>query len=89
MAAKKKLKERVDIEKLLQWAYLDELPKRQISSAEGVWEGIREYGQRGGTDIGASGAQRYPRFGVPHPDAEEIEKAVGGRPIASRVRGIE
>lgn len=80
---KKKLKTGVDIEKLLQWAYLDELPKRQISSAEGVWDGIREYGQRGGIDIGAGGAQRYPHFGAPHPDAETIEKAVGALGQAS------
>src|SRR5262249_3316878 len=73
----------VDIEKLLQWAYLDELPKRQISSVLGVWEGVREYGQRGGIDIGAGGAQRYPHFGAPHPDAEEIERAVGALGSAS------
>jgi len=79
----KKLKTGVDTEQLLQWAYLDELPKRQISSAEGVWDGVREYGQRGGIDIGGGGAQRYPHFGLPHPDAEAIEKAVGALGTAS------
>jgi hypothetical protein len=83
MADLKKLRERADIENLLQWAYLDELPKRQTSSAEGVWDGIREYGQRGGIDIGAGGAQRYPHFGLPHPDAEAIEQAVGALKPAS------
>jgi hypothetical protein len=83
MVVDKKLKTSVYIEKLLQWAYLDELPKRQISSAEGVWEGIREYGQRGGIDIGAGGAQRYPHFGAPDTDAEIIEKAVGALGQAS------
>lgn len=82
-AERKKLKERVDIELLLQWAYLDELPKREISSAEGVWDGIREYGQRGGIDIGGGGAQRYPHFGLPHKDAELIELAVGALGSAS------
>lgn len=72
-----------DIEALLRWAYLDELPKRQISSAEGVWQGIAEYGQRGGIDVGHSAAQRYPHFGAPHPDAELIEKAVGAlKPVS-------
>jgi hypothetical protein len=70
------LKKKVEIEKLLQWAYLDELPKRQISSAEGVWDAVREYGQRGGIDVGHGAAQRYPHFGLPHRDAEEIERQV-------------
>jgi hypothetical protein len=69
-------KKRVDVELLIRWAYLDELPKKKISSAEGVWDAVREYGQRGGIDVGQSGAQRYPHFGLPHPDAELIEKAV-------------
>lgn len=66
-----------DIEKLLAWTYIDELPKRQLSSAEGLWRSMAEYGQRGGIDVGQGAAQRYPHFGLPHPDALEIEKAVG------------
>jgi hypothetical protein len=74
---------KVDIEQLLTWAYVDELPKRKISSAEGIWDGIAEYGQRGGIDVGHSAAQRYPHFGLPHPDAEEIERAVAALGIIS------
>jgi hypothetical protein len=69
-------KKKVEIEQLLQWAYLDELSKRHISSAEGVWDAVREYGQRGGVDVGHGAAQRYPHFGVPHEDAEAIERSV-------------
>jgi len=70
------MKEQVEIERLLRWAYRDELSKRTSSSAEGIWERIAENGMRGGVDRGQSAAQRYPHFGLPHPDAERIEKAV-------------
>lgn len=66
-----------DIESLLHWCYRDELTKRFTSSAEGIWDHIAEYGQNGGIDVGDGAAQRYPHFGLPHPDAETIEKAVG------------
>lgn len=72
---------KVDIEQLLSWAFLDELPKRQISSADGIWERMAAYGSLGGINPDTSrfaggGAQRYAQFGLPHPDAEEIERAV-------------
>jgi hypothetical protein len=70
-------KRSVEVEKLLHWAYRDELSKRATSSAEGIWDHIEEYGQNGGIDPGHGAAQRYPHFGLPHPDAEKIEKAVG------------
>ena len=81
-----KPKTSVDIEKLLQWAYLDELPKREISSAEGIWNRLEQYGSLGGVnpDPGGPGnAQRYAQFGLPHRDAEEIERAVGALGSAS------
>lgn len=65
-----------DVAQLLHWAYRDELSKRQTSSAEGIWNAISDYGQRGGIDVGDSSAQRYPHFGLPHPDAERIERAI-------------
>ena len=68
----------VEIEKLLHWAYRDELSKRMTSSAEGIWDRIADFGQRGGIDPGHGAAQRYAHFGLPHPDAETIEKAVSG-----------
>jgi hypothetical protein len=75
------MKTEMEIEALLIWAYRDELSKRQTSSAEGIWDRILEEGQRGGgidRDPGHGAAQRYAHFGLPDPDAERIEKAVGG-----------
>jgi hypothetical protein len=87
--SKQTIKKQVEIEKLLQWAYLDELPKRQISSAEGIWDGIAEWGQRGGIDVGQGAAQRYPHFGLPHPDAEAIEVAVGALGLVGIENGFD
>lgn len=72
-------KKKVDIEALVQWAFLDELSKRQISSAEGIWDRLAQYGSLGGVDPdpGHGAAQRYAHFGLPHRDAELIEAEVG------------
>lgn len=67
----------MDIEKLLQWAYRDELSKRQTSAAEGIWDRIREDGRLGVERGRGGGAQRYAHFGLPDRDAEEIERRVG------------
>lgn len=78
IAVKPKLKTALDIEVLLIWAYLHELPKRQLSSSEGIrWNRLEKYGFLGGInpDPNRGSAQRYP-FGLPHIDAERIEKAV-------------
>jgi len=74
------VKQSVEVEKLLHWAYGDELSKRTTSSAEGIWDHIEEWGQRGGIDPGHGAAQRYPHFGLPHPDAYKIEIAVTALP---------
>jgi hypothetical protein len=76
------VKKQVEIEKLLHWAYGDELIKRVTSSAEGIWDRLSQYGSLGGIDPdpGHGGAQRYPHFGLPHPDAEKIEIAVSTLP---------
>lgn len=78
------MKQKTEIERLLVWAYRDELPKRDAtSSAEGIWDLIAGYGARGGVDIGGHGsAQRYAQLGVPHPDALEVERAVANLPDA-------
>lgn len=72
------MKTEMDIERLLQWAYLDELSKRQTSAAEGIWDRISETSRLGAdTERGrGSGGQRYD-FGLPHADAEAIEREVG------------
>jgi hypothetical protein len=55
-----KQKQAHDIEFLLQWAFLHELPKRKISSAEGIWDRLSQYGSLGGInpDPGHGAAQR-------------------------------
>lgn len=73
---KSKTKISMDIEALLRWAYIDELSKRQSSSAEGIWDHILDYSNHGGIDSGRGAAQRYAHFGLPDADAERIEKAV-------------
>lgn len=74
-------KTKMDVEKLLHWAYRDELAKRTTSSAEGIWDKISET-SRVGIDPGHGAAQRYPHFGLPHADAERIERAVAVLPDA-------
>lgn len=74
---KQKAKISMDIEALVRWAYVDELSKRQSSSAEGMWKYLEDYSNHGGVDNGHGAAQRYCHFGLPDADAERIEKAVG------------
>lgn len=69
-------KAEIDIETLLHWAYRDELSKKQLSSAEGIWDRIREEGRMGPIDRGHGSAQRYCHFGLPDPDAERVGQAV-------------
>lgn len=71
-----KPKTEIDVEKLLHWAYRDELSKRQTSAAEGIWDRLRHTAQLGGIEPGHGGAQRYAHFGLPDADAEAIERAV-------------
>src|SRR5262252_5544994 len=66
----------MDIELLVRWAYRDELIKRQISSADGIWDRITLGLGRDSGQHTATAAQRYPHFGEPHPDAERIERAI-------------
>lgn len=76
-SGKGRVKKAVEVEKILHWAYLDELPKRRLSSAEGIWDRLEKYGFVGGENPDRSGgAQRYAQFGLPHDDAIEIERAV-------------
>ena len=64
-----------DVEQLLVWAYRDELSKDQTSSAEGIWDEIRDYAFLGGVEPDVSVAQRYD-LGLPDTDAVWIERAV-------------
>lgn len=71
------MKRAQDIEKLLTWAFVDELPKRQLSSAEANWDNISRTGGLGGVAIDAT-PQRYAAISAPHPDAVIIEHQVKG-----------
>jgi hypothetical protein len=70
----------IDIERLLQWAYRDELSKRATSSAEAIWEHVADVGRYGIAER-PSGSQRYDH-GAPHRDALIIEHAVARLPDA-------
>lgn len=71
------VKVEMDIEMLLRWAFRDELSKRAISAAEGIWDRIQDNQHHGGIDRSHHGAgQRYAAIGLPDPDAERIERAV-------------
>ena len=60
------------VEDLLCWAYGEELPKAPPSSSQRNWHLIKEYGARGGIDVGHSSAARYTHYEEPHPDARRI-----------------
>jgi hypothetical protein len=79
----------LDVERLLQWAYQDELSKGG-EQAFSPWEPIIRYGDRGGVALDdAEYAGRLPPiFGEPHPDARVIERAVNALgPIEIDPRG--
>lgn len=77
------MKQRIDIERLLHWAYRDELVKRVTSSAEEIWTRVADIGRWGGVDVQHhhGGPQRYDH-GTPHPDAVAIEQAASALPDA-------
>lgn len=70
----------IDVEKLLHWAYQDELPKLQLSSAEGIWDRLAEAGWMGSIERPEKTSQRYASFGLPDRDAERVLKAVTALP---------
>lgn len=73
-------RQRVDIERLLQWAYRDELPKKDLSSSD--WERLDGYIERGGVEIDVDPweahlrSQRYAFVGQPHDDALRLDYMV-------------
>jgi hypothetical protein len=73
------MKRAIDIEQLLVWAFVEELPKRNLSSAEANWDNISRFGGMGGVAIGESNTpQRYAAVSAPHPDAVIIGHQVDG-----------
>ena len=69
------LKRSIDVEKLLHWAYRDELPKR-----EGGATALFEFGALGGVAVDRSHdeASLPAALGNPSPDAFVVERAVKG-----------
>jgi hypothetical protein len=74
-----RIKAEVEIQALLEWTFRTELPKRQISSAEGIWCDIAI----GAAGLGGDGSasQRYPHHGLPHDDAILVEQTVAELPM--------
>jgi hypothetical protein len=73
-------KQKLDIEKLLQWTYRDELPKLDLSAGDGeVWNSVEAYLDRGGTASDPDPweahlrSQRYAFVGQPHDDAIRLD----------------
>ena len=69
------MKRQVDIERLLSWAFLDELPKGG-SEAWSPWDRIATLGTRIDDQFGAL-SRLPPIFGDPHPDALIVARYVG------------
>lgn len=66
----------IEIEAAVRWTFIDEMPKKNISAAEGIWNKIEDNQHHGGIDPGHGAAMRYAHHGLPHPDAETICNAV-------------
>lgn len=71
-----RVKQPIEVEAAVRWTFIDEMPKKNISAAEGIWNKIEDNQHHGGIDRGYGAAQRYAHHGLPHPDAETIAKAV-------------
>jgi hypothetical protein len=72
-------KTRIDVEKLLHWAYRDELPKRELDAGSGGG-GFNTLAELGTIidDQPYARPQRYAGFGKPHPDALLLDWLVNG-----------
>lgn len=74
------MRQAIDIERLLCWAYRDELPKRDLSASG--WDSVAGYLARGGVAVDVDPweaylrPQRYAYIGPPHRDAIMIEAMV-------------
>lgn len=70
-------KKPIDIEKLLHWAYRDELPKQAVSGLTG-WEKLIYLGTNVDESDRAPDVQMPAACGPPHPDALRIDWIVRG-----------
>lgn len=84
MAIKQKLN--IDVERLLSWAYREELPKKELAvTADSTsWDSVDRYLGRGGVEIDRDPwethlqSQRYAGIGKPHEDARDLACLVDG-----------
>lgn len=81
------MKKKIDIEKLLQWAFNDELCKGLAVNAD-PWSAIENYGMLGTrVDIGHKGSQGLGFVdGEPHPDAKAVARVIAEFPKMTRLR---
>jgi hypothetical protein len=70
----------IEIERLVQWAYIELLKRGTVGTLAQQWNALRDYGERGWIAIDDPNADlRMPAIlGPPHPDALTIERAVQG-----------
>lgn len=70
---------KIDIERMLIWAYREELPKKELSTSG--WDGVAGFLDRGGVEIDRDPwedhlrSQRYA-IGLPHDDALQLDHMV-------------
>lgn len=72
-------KKKLDIEKLLHWAYRDELPKTTTGASHSSWDSLLRFGELGARiddQIGPSMPGFPAIMGEPHPDARVIARHV-------------
>lgn len=80
------IKQKIDIERLLSWAYREELPKKELAvTADSTsWDSVDRYLGRGGVEIDRDPwelhlqSQRYAGIGKPHADARDLACLVDG-----------
>lgn len=83
------MKRAKNIEALLSWAFLEELPKAPpLSDSEAVWRRLEQNGSLGGIDIDRGSLLRTPD-GDAHPDAVLIGRAVTALGKVSIERDID
>lgn len=78
------LKKKIDIEKLLRWAIMDELPKGRPVSA-GLWDSMMQLGCRVQTSRVGGGDGLGFVDGEPHPDANAVAQAVRALPADYKI----